>query len=39
MNFQDELNEICRTPDEVATVKSNKEYKKVKNQPILHITA
>ena len=27
MNFRDELNEICRTPEEVAAEKSSKEYK------------
>ena len=28
MNFRDELNEICRTPEEVAAEKSSKEYEK-----------
>ena len=27
MNFRDELNEICRTPEEAAAEKSSKEYK------------
>ena len=27
MNFRDELNEISRTPEEVAAEKSSKEYK------------